>query len=200
MRYFTADLHFGHVNIIEYSKRPHSGVAAMNDNIVDRWNTVVSARDEVMILGDLCMGKINESLEYVKHLNGTLTLLLGNHDRPFEASAAKRGHWEDLYAQAGVSNILSGTIKLSLGKYNVLACHFPYHTNFPQNDHDSRFLEHRPKDQGSWLLHGHVHELWRQRGRMINVGVDAWGGAPVSEYDLINLMDNGPADLLPLRW
>jgi len=25
-------------------------------------------------------------------------------------------------------------------------------------------------------LHGHVHGLWQTNGRMINVGLDAWGG------------------------
>ena len=41
-----------------------------------------------------------------------------------------------------------------------------------------RYIEHRPDDDGGWLLHGHVHEKWRQNGRQINVGVDAWNFAP----------------------
>ena len=55
-------------------------------------------------------------------------------------------------------------------------------------------------DDGAWLLCGHVHESWRQRGRMINVGVDAWGGRPVSEEALYELIDSGPADLETLPW
>jgi calcineurin-like phosphoesterase family protein len=35
---------------------------------------------------------------------------------------------------------------------------------------------------------------------MINVGVDAWGGRPVSEEALCELIDAGPGDLAPLPW
>lgn len=41
---------------------------------------------------------------------------------------------------------------------------------------------------------------WRQRGRMINVGVDAWVGQPVSEETICELIEAGPRDLLPLPW
>jgi len=72
-----------------------------------------------------------------------------------------------------------GEIALVLpGRISVLAYHFPYRGD--SHDHD-RYREHRPADEGAWLLHGHVHERWRQRGRMINVGVDAWGGYPVTD-------------------
>ena len=40
-----------------------------------------------------------------------------------------------------------------------------------------------------WLLHGHVHERWRQQGRMVNVGVDVWDLAPVPEEVIAQLMD-----------
>lgn len=47
---------------------------------------------------------------------------------------------------------------------------------------------------------GNVHESWRQRGRMTNVGVDAWAGQPVDEETLCALIDAGPRDLPPQPW
>jgi len=65
------------------------------------------------------------------------------------------------------------------------------------HDHD-RYAEQRPVDRGAWLLHGHVHERWQQRGRMINVGVDAWDYRPVSEATIRDLVADGPKDQEPI--
>jgi calcineurin-like phosphoesterase family protein len=43
-----------------------------------------------------------------------------------------------------------------------------------------------------WLGHGHIHEKWRLRGRMINVGVDAWDFTPAAEEIVAGLMDKAP--------
>ena len=67
----------------------------------------------------------------------------------------------------------------------MIACHFPYRGD--SHDHD-RFVAHRPVDRGAWLLHGHVHERWQERDRMINVGVDAWDYRPVAEEQLAGLI------------
>ena len=69
--------------------------------------------------------------------------------------------------------------------------HFPYRT---QSRYDLKFMQYRPQDDGGWLLHGHIHEKWRQSGRQINVGVDAWHFAPVSEDTLAQIIKQGPAD------
>jgi calcineurin-like phosphoesterase family protein len=59
-------------------------------------------------------------------------------------------------------------------------------------DKDQRYSQFRPIDKGQWLLHGHVHEKWLHRKRMINVGVDVWNFTPVSEAQITELM----ADIL----
>src|SRR5690606_33637800 len=91
-----------------------------------------------------------------------------------------------------------GQVDLTVpGGHDVAACHFPYRGDWGDTD---RYVEQRPVDDGRWLLHGHVHEKWRQRGRMINVGVDAWGGRPVDEETLAALVADGERDLPPLPW
>lgn len=54
-------------------------------------------------------------------------------------------------------------------------------------DDQDRFTDHRPIDRGQWL-----HERWRQRGRMINVGIDAWAFRRVSDAVLGDLLAEGP--------
>ena len=55
-RYFTADLHLGHRNIISYCDRPFRDVDDMNAGLVERWNDTVRPGDEVIVLGDLVAG------------------------------------------------------------------------------------------------------------------------------------------------
>jgi calcineurin-like phosphoesterase family protein len=73
--------------------------------------------------------------------------------------------------------------------------HFP----FRRGDAD-KYTDYRPVDRGGWLLHGHIHELWRQSGRQINVGVDAWAGRPVSFSVLKAMIEAGEQSLGVLEW
>lgn len=172
----------------------------MNENIVERWNAVITPEDEVIILGDLCLGKLEESLNYAKQLNGNITLLLGNHDRPFKSSTKVRSHWENIYAQAGINHLADGAMKIMIARRDILLCHFPYHVDMETFGRKDRYEDHRPDDKGRWLLHGHVHGAWRQKGRMINTGIDAWGGRPVSEEQIKALIAAGVNNLPPLAW
>jgi calcineurin-like phosphoesterase family protein len=184
-RYFTADLHLGHGNIIEYCGRPFDDVDEMNAALVDRWNQTVSHGDEVIVLGDLALGRIAETLPLVGRLHGRKVLLAGNHDRCWFGHKKGVDEWIERYLAAGFAEIWQGTVALEVGGRPVLACHFPYRGDSHDQD---RFVPHRPADTGSWLLHGHVHERWKTLDRMINVGVDVWDFAPVAEDVVAQLM------------
>ena len=154
MRWFTSDLHLGHVRIIDYTDRPYRHVAEMNEGLIALWNAVVDP------------------------------------DR--------RDHWVQRYLDVGgFVELHDGEVECTLADRTLRLCHFPY-----EGDHgdEDRYPEHRPIDDGRWLLHGHVHEEWRQRGRMINVGVDAWAGQPVSEEQLAELIDAGERNLDRRAW
>lgn len=193
--WFTADLHFGHANIIQYCERPFVDVDSMNDALIDGWNNSVKPADTVWVLGDVALGRIDATLELVGDLYGHKMLLAGNHDRCWFGHGSKATGWIERYLDAGFAEVQQGEIKIAVGRRSVLGSHFPYRGD--SHDHD-RFVEHRPVDQGEWLLHGHVHERWRQRGRMINVGVDTWDYRPASEAEVDALIEAGPADRDPL--
>lgn len=188
--WFTADLHFGHTNIIQYCDRPFVDAEAMNRALIDNWNAVVDGDDTVWVIGDFALGKIAETLPIAAELNGHKILLAGNHDRCWAGHAHRAEGWTERYLEAGFAEVLQDTATVVNGGHSVLACHFPYRGN--SHDHD-RFTQHRPEDQGAWLLHGHVHERWAQHGHMINVGVDVAGFRPISEASIAALIESGPA-------
>jgi calcineurin-like phosphoesterase family protein len=184
-RWFTADLHIGHANIIRYSGRPFADVDEMDEALVARWNAAVAPDDEVWVLGDVAMGRIAASLEHVGRLHGHKLLVPGNHDRcwPGHGPAAVE-RWEPAYRDAGFT-ILPPEVRTTIGDVDVRCCHFPYEGD----SHDvERYAAHRPHDDGSVLMHGHVHDRWRRRGRQINVGVDVWDQRPVAEAELVALV------------
>lgn len=190
--WFTSDLHFGHVNIIRYCDRPFADVEEMNEALIERWNAVVDDTDTVWVLGDVAMGRVTETLPLVGRLRGRRLLLAGNHDRCWDGNGPRADEWLQRYLDAGFAEVHQGAMRLSVGGHEVLACHFPYLGDSQDLD---RHPIARPVDDGGWLLHGHVHEQWRQHDRMINVGCDVWDYRPVAEAALAALIDAGPHDL-----
>lgn len=200
--WFTSDIHFGHENIIEYSERPFDGVPQMNAAIVSHWNQVVAPDDIVYIVGDLCMGKMDDSLPVVSQLQGRLRLIPGNHDRlhPMYRSKKHYDTWDGRYRdEAGIEVVKSVLCRIDVGHHrSVLFCHFPY-----AGDHTGetdRYVSERPPDKGEMLVHGHVHDAWRQKGRQINVGLDAWGGSLVDADLLEAMLDVGSFHSDRIAW
>ena len=190
MRWWTSDHHFGHANIIGYCARPFSDVDAMNQAMVDRWNDVVADDDEVWILGDLVMGQLTVNLSaHVWRLKGRKFLVPGNHDTCWRHRKKGPTQVTAYYDLGGIARIVNDPKPVVLAGQQVQINHFPY---LLDTRYDLKFMEHRPKDDGGWLLHGHIHEKWRQNGRQINVGVDAWDFAPVSDDTLCEIIRSGP--------
>jgi len=189
--WFTADLHLGHANVIGYCDRPFADAETMNRALVEGWNDAVGKEDTVWVLGDVALGKISATLSMVSELNGRKLLVAGNHDRCWTGHGHKAEGWTERYLDAGFAEVHQGQVDLGVGDKTVIACHFPYRGDSHDRD---RYTEHRPLDRGQWLLHGHVHERWRQWGRMINVGVDVWGYRPVSEQAIAELVGAGTGE------
>lgn len=197
VRFWSADWHLGHSNIIRYCARPFTSAEEMDEAIIGRMNRDVGPDDELWVLGDVAMGKIAETLPLVARVHGRKTLVAGNHDRCWAGHTKNVDQWIAEYLAAGFEAVVQGTATATIGGRPVLVSHFPYQGDSQERN---RFEEYRPTDTGQVLLHGHVHEKWRKDGRQINVGVDAWGGRPVPDEELATLIDSGPEQLAPLPW
>ena len=79
MYFFIADEHLGHKNIIKYSNRPFSSVHEMNQEIIDRYNSVVGEKDIVVHAGDFTLEK--DASKYIRQLKGNHIFIKGSHDK-----------------------------------------------------------------------------------------------------------------------
>lgn len=134
MIYFTSDTHAGDSNIIRFAKRPFSTVDEMNEALIDNWNSVVGPDDEVYHLGDIAFGSKKFVTEFVSRLNGTIHLVMGNHDY--------RNIWnaklQHLFADVSMgSSLVWNHHRIHLSHYPFLCWTGRYHSE-PQ-------------------LHGHMH-------------------------------------------
>jgi calcineurin-like phosphoesterase family protein len=180
--FFTSDHHFGHQNIIKYCSRPFATADEMNEVMIERWNSVVAPDDIVYYLGDFSLSaSLAETI--APKLNGKKYLIMGNHDlcHPVNKKRAEKGR--DAYLNAGFLSLeLDGEIEIAGQK--VKLHHLPYLNSNDADKYKGKYDHFRPKNEGQWLLCGHIHEKWKQVDRMINVGVDVWDFMPVSVVEI----------------
>jgi len=182
-----SDHHVDHKNIIKYEPefRPFADTDEMWEYIKDKHNSVVNPGDEVFFVGDWSIGKDAISVPKIQELNGDITLISGNHDSTFQLRS-KAAKMRLKFIEWGFADVVDGmTLTLKDGT-NVLMDHFPYKGD--HGEHEERYTELRPRDEGMWLIHGHVHSMWKVRDRMINVGVEAWDFTPVSEDQILEII------------
>lgn len=83
--FVIADTHFGDASIIRAIGRPFDSIEEMDNFMIEKWNSVVSKDDDIIVAGDfLALPKENKK-EYVfdilSRLNfKNLELVMGNHD------------------------------------------------------------------------------------------------------------------------
>lgn len=193
--WFTSDQHFGHTNILKYCNRPFDTVEAMNEHLVDAYNAVVKDDDIVWHMGDFAMSWLAVP-KYLRRLRGEKHLILGNHDHAHPGHPKGKKNplmWIGKYLDAGFTTVgfqerilrVNGSAMLTLQLH-----HMPYLGTEP-GAHGQKHTTWRLHDTGLYLLHGHTHGRWRKKGRMIDVGVDAWDYRPVHFDEVLQLIAQG---------
>lgn len=76
--FVTSDLHLGHDRLIE-RYRGFSSAEEYFEILKKNWNSVVTKRDKVFVLGDITMEKVKH-YHLLSQLNGNKVFILGNHD------------------------------------------------------------------------------------------------------------------------
>lgn len=192
MLFFTSDQHYGHRNIISHCSRPFRDVEDMDATLIARHNEVVGHDDDVWHLGDFAL-KPSVMRRVLPLLRGRHRLVMGNHDACHPCHGHKADARRDEHLLAGFLELHTRTdITLPAPVGQVLLCHMPMAN--ATVEFDERYLDWRPRveDVGArWLIHGHVHEKWRVRGRMLNVGVDVWDFRPVALEEVMSVLREG---------
>lgn len=79
--FLISDLHIGHESIPKFAGRMRGNITTVDEHdqwIIQQWNSVVTKRDLVWVLGDAVFDK--KKLPLIKKLKGIKHLVLGNHD------------------------------------------------------------------------------------------------------------------------
>lgn len=154
MIHFISDTHWGHANIIRYSKRPFSSVEEMNQKLIENWNARVAPEDTVYHLGDFAFMKYEQFLRILARLNGKKHVIRGNHDKLISSNR------HDLLKSGALDSIqdylelrLPGTPMIVLFHYGQRVWNKSHH--------------------GSIHLYGHSHGSLPPYGKSVDVGVDS---------------------------
>ena len=171
-RYYIADLHFDHFNMIRYCGRPFATAEEMNETMIRRWNEVVEDGDMVYVLGDLMLNRGKRPERHLARLKGRLVLLKGNHDDTWLPKVDTALWFEQASDRL---EIMDGDRLLTL-------------THEPLLD-----LRSYAPEENRYQIHGHIHnnthmEAWpslRENPRILNASVEVTGDRPLTFDQLL---------------
>ena len=148
MRYYIADLHFFHGALNDkMDRRGFASVEEMNEYMIEKWNKKVRKNDDVVIIGDLSWGNVQETNALLQRLKGKLYLVCGNHDRFVNNKEMNpdRLKWIKHYAE------------LSDNRRKVVLCHYPIMC------YNGQYRVDEKGEPKTYMLYGHVHDTQDER-------------------------------------
>lgn len=162
--WFIADLHHSHPSIVKHCNRPIS--IEKHDKWLETevWNKYISRKDRVYVLGDFSMAPKSEAEKFISKLNGSKTLILGNHDKNLK------------HARGFIQIVERKEFKFKRQGIDI----------FIVLDHYPMYSWNR-SIHGTWSLYGHVHGRFNHPGLSIDVGIDS--GDYKDKYKPINLFE-----------
>ncbi|AEV95046.1 metallophosphoesterase [Pediococcus claussenii] len=202
MKFFTADTHFFHSELLgdyDFAPRDFKNITEMNETIIKNWNERVGESDTVYHLGDIALHFVRpekqsnqDVFDLLNRLNGHLVLVKGNHDsrRLFKFLDGNNYRWD-------------GSPKFEFHDVGTII----------KLNHRQLILSHYPISLGIVNqivnLHGHIHHYSVNAKENINVGVDTPEkdyldykipfGTPFSENDLEQMIEGKRVDYLKRR-
>jgi len=166
--YITADLHFGHKNIMTFCpvtrERFRGDVAYMNEAMIKEWNDIVEPADTVYILGDVAFMSGYDAALVMMRLNGIKILIEGNHDRKTLMDVNFRKQFKEVHKY----------LDIQYNGNNIILFHYP-------------IAEWDRMHRGALHFHGHLHggDSGLEEFRAMDVGMDATGFIVVDIEDAI---------------
>ena len=159
--FVTSDLHHGHKSILNWQGHTRGGSDLKEHSLwlVEQWNSVVSKRDTVIVLGDVIFDKMYT--KYLKMLNGQKRMVYGNHDKFSIRYYVRECNFQTLH----------GFYK----KHDLWFSHCPIHPH----ELRGKVNVHGHKHSGPIMILGEKGEL-EEDLRYFNVCVDLHDGKPVS--------------------
>lgn len=159
-KFYIADWHYGHKNIIALDNRPFKNVDEMNAELIKRWNKAVSNEDAVYVLGDMFWCDHKVAMEVLDKLNGSKILVRGNHDKRIYELDKKFNQVVD-YAE-----IRDGDRHVVLSHYPIPCFKNHYYGWYHLYGHVHSSFEYNMMEHDKYLM----EELYGKQCKMHNVG------------------------------
>lgn len=160
--FFVSDTHFGHKNFLTFLDaagkqiRRFTSVEAMDEHMVERWNSVVGRDDLVWHLGDVVWSQ-ETARRILPRLRGRKRLIMGNHDSI--AAHDLLTYFQDVQMWRNFST-------------EGFVC-----SHAPLRDETLR--------DGALNVHGHIHDKASPTPRHVNVCVEQTDYTPLSLDELL---------------
>lgn len=160
--FLISDTHFGHANILKFQHegkplRPFKSLTEMHVEMIDKWNSVVTARDKVYHLGDVAFFKNPDDFKILGLLNGRKRLIRGNHDLAKTSLYSK--YFQEIYGCRQINGIW--------------LTHIPMHEDCVN------------KDRVKCNVHGHLHMNTINHPKYVNVCVEQINYTPVDLEEIM---------------
>lgn len=169
MNYITSDIHFGHKNIMSFcpvSRAFGKGdVVRMDEEIIRHWNSTVQPEDHTYILGDFAFCNAEKAISHLQRLNGSKTLIVGNHDAKLVKDVGFRSEFIAIYDYHTIQ----------INNVKVIMFHYP-------------IAEWDQMHRGAVHFHGHLHGgvSGMEAYRCLDVGMDNHHCYPIRIEDAVN--------------
>lgn len=171
--FITSDTHFCHIPEFLWQPRGFKSVEEMNEEIIERWNSIVKPEDDVWHLGDMALSNVSEAIDYINRLNGKILWIGGNHDTDNKIKTiifnCPNVHW------------IGWASNTKIGKITCYLSHYPTLT---ANYDEKHFSQHVIN------FHGHTHQktnfLQSDNPFMYHVGMDSHNCTPIHIEAAIN--------------
>lgn len=154
MHHVSADTHLGHINIMQYCRRPFATIQEMDDAIIANARRVVKPNHHLWILGDVAFSE-SSARAFFQHVPGHKHFVPGNHDT------------QPWMKTLGWASMREPICELRDNKKTYVLCHYPMRT-------------WNKAHHGSIQLFGHVHDQHPGWRNCVNVGVDWWNFTPAT--------------------
>lgn len=166
--FITSDIHFSHRNIMNFCPvtraRFNNDVEFMDNEIIREWNQKVSPRDHTYILGDVAFCNAGKAVGYLSRMNGSKTLICGNHD----TKLLKSKDFDNCF------DVIQDYYSITVDGVKCIMFHYP-------------IAEWDQCHRGSVHFHGHLHgnPSGLEQYRALDVGMDATGEVVITLEEAI---------------
>ena len=163
--FYISDLHFGHVNAMNFDSRNFKNIEEHDAELIKRWNESVGIDDDVYILGDISWYNATKTIEIFNKLNGNKHLIKGNHD----AKLLRNRQVQELFVE--ICDYKEIQLDNNIG---IVLCHYPipcfknhYYNWKHLYGHVHTSFEYNMMEHTKYLM----KELYDKPCEMYNVGV-----------------------------